>query len=222
MIYAINHSRGIKHKLLAVQEAKQTFKALFIMTMYDEKYKWAMRCQNVPLGTCRQWKPLIRLCFAQSDQGLHCLQTESLDTIECMNGDRSSRYTVCMHRMIWMWSEKAHFAQDRRHFFDWSGPHYKINVTHDKKMGLWNLRTVKIQISLCSYIVSLRTICHYTLKYLAFCNWTVKALTRWQNCIDVLADLGFPVCICLKASFPWCSLNIFSCLFSVIEILRLC
>ena len=31
--------------------------------------------------------PLLSVAMAQSDQGLHCLLTESLDTAECMNGE---------------------------------------------------------------------------------------------------------------------------------------
>ena len=36
------------------------------------------------LGICRQQMPRSACTSAQSDQGLHCPQTESLDTKECI------------------------------------------------------------------------------------------------------------------------------------------
>ena len=44
-------------------------------------------CQNVTLGICRQRRPRSTCASGQSDQGLYCLLTESLDTTECMNGE---------------------------------------------------------------------------------------------------------------------------------------
>ena len=35
---------------------------------------------------CRQQRPRPAYTSMQSDQGLHCSLTESLDTIDCMNG----------------------------------------------------------------------------------------------------------------------------------------
>ena len=39
-------------------------------------------------GMCGQRRPRSACASAQSDQGLHCPLTESLDTIECMNGEQ--------------------------------------------------------------------------------------------------------------------------------------
>ena len=48
----------------------------------------AVPCENVSSGICGQRRPWSACAFAQSDQGLHCPLTESLDTIECMNGEQ--------------------------------------------------------------------------------------------------------------------------------------
>ena len=44
----------------------------------------------VSVGICGQRRPRLACASAQSDQGLHCLLTESLDTTECMNAEQSS------------------------------------------------------------------------------------------------------------------------------------
>ena len=45
---------------------------------------------------CDIYAPSIQsVVFAQSDQGLHCLQTESMASTECMNGEqRPGRFFV--------------------------------------------------------------------------------------------------------------------------------
>ena len=40
-------------------------------------------------GICGQRRPRSACAFAQSDQGLHCPLTESLDTMECMNDEQT-------------------------------------------------------------------------------------------------------------------------------------
>ena len=47
----------------------------------------AVPCKNVSSGICGQQRPRSACASMQSDQGLHCLLTESLDTTECMNGE---------------------------------------------------------------------------------------------------------------------------------------
>ena len=49
---------------------------------------WAAPCENISSGTCGQWWPRSACAFAQSDQGLHCPLTESLDITECMNWEQ--------------------------------------------------------------------------------------------------------------------------------------
>ena len=46
--------------------------------------------QKRSLGICGQRKPRSACASAQSDQGLHCPLTESLDTTECMNGEQGT------------------------------------------------------------------------------------------------------------------------------------
>ena len=47
-----------------------------------------MTCENQSLGICGQQSRRSTCASAQSDQGLHCLLTESFHTTECMNGDQ--------------------------------------------------------------------------------------------------------------------------------------
>ena len=47
---------------------------------------WATPCENMSTGICGQRMPRSDCASAQSDQGLRCPLTESLDTIECNNG----------------------------------------------------------------------------------------------------------------------------------------
>ena len=47
---------------------------------------WAAPCKNVSSGICGQRRPRSACASAQSDQGLWYPLTESLDTIECING----------------------------------------------------------------------------------------------------------------------------------------
>ena len=49
---------------------------------------WTTPGENVPSGICGQRRPRSACTSAQSDQGLHCLLTESSDTTECMNGEQ--------------------------------------------------------------------------------------------------------------------------------------
>ena len=49
---------------------------------------WAAPCENVSSGICGQRRPRSACASAQSDQGLRFPQTESVDTIECMNREQ--------------------------------------------------------------------------------------------------------------------------------------
>ena len=51
-------------------------------------FKWAAPCANVSSGICGQGRPSSACASAQSDQGLPCPLTESLDTVECINGEQ--------------------------------------------------------------------------------------------------------------------------------------
>ena len=53
-----------------------------------QEHIWATPCQNVSLGFCQQRKPRSACTFAQSDQGLCCPLTDSLDTTECFSGEQ--------------------------------------------------------------------------------------------------------------------------------------
>ena len=68
----------------------------------------------------RTGKAQIRLRIAQSDQGSHCSLTESLDTVECINGEQMPRSDFTAHACVK--SESEHFAHAQRHIFAWRGP----------------------------------------------------------------------------------------------------
>ena len=46
--------------------------------------------QKCVTGMCRQQRPRSAWASIQSDQGLHCPLTESLDTTECISGEQRS------------------------------------------------------------------------------------------------------------------------------------
>ena len=52
---------------------------------------WAAPWENAYSGKCEQEGPRSACAFAQSDTGLHCQLTESLDTRECINGEQRHR-----------------------------------------------------------------------------------------------------------------------------------
>ena len=81
----------------------------FTSFSWSAKNKWAGPCENMSLGICRQQRPRSDCTFVQSDLGLHCLPTESLDTTECMNGEQ---------RPGWYF---AHYDlnQNQRHCLTW-------------------------------------------------------------------------------------------------------
>ena len=48
----------------------------------------AVPCKNMFSGICRQQRPRSACASVQSDQGFQCRLTESLDTIEFINGEQ--------------------------------------------------------------------------------------------------------------------------------------
>ena len=49
---------------------------------------WTVPCENVSVGICGQQQPRSACAFAQSDRGLHCPLTDTLDTTECLNEEQ--------------------------------------------------------------------------------------------------------------------------------------
>ena len=60
----------------------------------------AAPCGNVSVSICRQRRPRSACASMQSDQGIHCPQTESLDTIECFNGEQMPNYSFDMAQLL--------------------------------------------------------------------------------------------------------------------------
>ena len=56
-----------------------------IVLLFQRSNIWAMPCKNMSSGIWGQQRPRLACASVQSDQGLHGLLTESLDTTECMN-----------------------------------------------------------------------------------------------------------------------------------------
>ena len=98
------------HKLLCVGVCK------------TEDIIWAVPCEKVSSGIWGQQRPRSDCSDEQSDQGLSCPQTESLDTIECCNGekippwyfahDQNDRY-LCIWRLF-----DGTFSLDTAHMRD--------------------------------------------------------------------------------------------------------
>ena len=55
--------------------------------VYFHFIRWAMSGENVSLVICKQQRPRSFCTSMQSDQGLHCPLTKSLDTTEYINSD---------------------------------------------------------------------------------------------------------------------------------------
>ena len=66
-------------------------------------------------------RPRSACASAQSDQGLHCPLTESLDIIERSSGEQMPGYDFAH---AWDKAKSAHFAHVRRRIFVWLGPYY--------------------------------------------------------------------------------------------------
>ena len=68
---------------------------LYVSWFYSFVFiNWVATCKNVSLGKCRQWRSRSDCTSVQSDQGLHCLPTESLNTTECMNREQRPGWYV--------------------------------------------------------------------------------------------------------------------------------
>ena len=103
----------------------------------------AMQCENLSYGICGERRPRSACASAQSDQGLHCPLTESLDTTECINGEqRLGRYFV--------------HAQDD----------LNLHIFCACSKALFRLtRSILLDINHCTPLINLYVIlCHYSLQ----------------------------------------------------------
>ena len=95
------------------------------------RYILAAPSENLSSDICGQRRPRSACAYAQSDQGLRCPLTESLDTIESINGEQMPRRDFARDA-----SESVHFAHARRHLFAWRRPftvHIYVNKTFPHK-----------------------------------------------------------------------------------------
>ena len=54
----------------------------------EKSYVWVAPCENMSSSMRGQRRPRSDCAFVQSNLGLPCPQTESLDTTECMSGEQ--------------------------------------------------------------------------------------------------------------------------------------
>ena len=82
--------------------------------------KWAAPCKNMSLGIYGQQRPRSTCADAQSDQGLHCLQTESLDTVEWMNGEQKTGwYFLNLHILRTLAATQKIIIQKASYYVIW-------------------------------------------------------------------------------------------------------
>ena len=58
---------------------------------YSIIHVWAAPLKNVSSGICGQRRPRTACASAQSDQDIRCPLAESVNTIECINGEQMPR-----------------------------------------------------------------------------------------------------------------------------------
>ena len=134
--------------------------------------------KNVPSGRVDSKGPDQN---AQFDHGLHCLLTESLDSIEWSNGEqRSEWYFVHAQDDL-----NLHFAHVRRHFFSWRGP-----VSSQSGVMFW------CEFSYWNHLTDMLTSVDTSFLMLTFSSWfklfcwlritvdtlkfrTLRFLTKW-------------------------------------------
>ena len=68
--------------------------------------------KNLSSGICGQQRPRSACASVQSDRGLHCPLTESLETIKCISGEQMPGWDFAHAR-----GESVHFAHVPRHLF---------------------------------------------------------------------------------------------------------
>ena len=89
------------------------------ISLAEQGNRWAELNKNMSLSICEQRRPRSACASTQSDQGLHCSLTESMDTIESINGEQKPGWDFAH---AWDESESAHFAHAWRHLFAWRCP----------------------------------------------------------------------------------------------------
>ena len=88
MNYQTLFSRNSKPYFLWTLTIINRLSSAINMMLDSVRVKRAAPYANVSLVICGQRMPRSACESAQSDQGLHCPLTQSLDTRECMNGER--------------------------------------------------------------------------------------------------------------------------------------
>ena len=98
-------------------------------------------CENVSSGICGQRRPRSACASAQSDQGLPCPLTESLDPTECMNVEQMARMILCTYAG---WSESARVCACSKALFAWCSPYvkYMYRINPFMPSGLFYLKSL--------------------------------------------------------------------------------
>ena len=73
---------------------------------------YAAQCERVSSDICRPRRPRSACASAQSVQGIHCKLKESLNTIDCMNGEQRPGWYFTNARMIWICAFESIVSHD--------------------------------------------------------------------------------------------------------------
>ena len=116
---------------------------------------WVVPCKMVSLGMWGQQRPRPTCTFLQSDKGLYCPLTESLDTIECIDGQWRLKDTLSMHRMMWIGT----FCACLKALFCMHGPLISVFIC-------WcSSRLVNVSVLCISFLNCTWTCCSITMLY---------------------------------------------------------
>ena len=122
-------------------------------------HHWAGPCEHVSSSLCGQLRPRSDRASLQSDQGIHCPQTESFASTECtyivfeLRAEAGDTLCACAG-----WSESAHFAHARRHWFAWRSPlliiwrrkYYFLFIINPPLYCIFIIEAFKCEISFCT------------------------------------------------------------------------
>ena len=129
---------------------------------------WDTACENVSLGIMRLQRPWSACTSAQSDQGLQCPLTESLDTTECMNGEQRSGwyFCACTDVRMYRWSESAHFM------------HLKGSFSLDEAQTVYLFTPVRPE-QIVTVQIHIR--CHFPFYLIIFYTVCQQFLDTWKG-----------------------------------------
>ena len=146
--------------------------------------------QKLSLGFCREWRPRSACASVQPDQGLHCPQTEPLDTRECFSWEQIPGPS-CSKLTTSLVSDSLKFTSSDTQI-RWNFLLKKMCIA--KATHIFSAKNIRI---LC--IESAKTVNEMTLKELIKLTmlWTTGPWIRLRMCKMMWICI---CCACLKAA----------------------